>query len=91
MFRDWFNRRFSDPQIIILWFFLVSGFLFIFLLGEMLTPVFAGLIIAYLLEGIVGTLQKLRLPRNISVFLSFFVLTAFRVIAGRKERMVPHS
>ncbi len=73
MFRNWFNQRFSDPQIIILWFLLVSGFLVIFLLGKMLTPVFAGLIIAYLLEGIVGTLQRLKIPRNISVFLSFFL------------------
>ncbi len=73
MFRDWFNQRFSDPQIIILWLFLISGFLFIFFLGEMLTPVFAGLIIAYLLEGIVGTLQKLRVPRNISVFGTFYL------------------
>jgi putative permease len=84
MFRDWFNRRFSDPQIIILWFFLVSGFLFIFLLGEMLTPVFAGLIIAYLLEGIVATLQKLKIPRNISVFLSFllFIICSLLLLIG---------
>lgn len=84
MFRSWLNQRFSDPQIIILWFFLVSGFLFIFLLGEMLTPVFAGLIIAYLLEGIVGTLQKLKLPRNISVFLSFllFIICSLLLLVG---------
>ena len=84
MFRDWFNQRFSDPQIIILWFFLISGFLIIFLLGEMLAPVFAGLIIAFLLEGIVGTLQKFKIPRNISVFLSFllFIFCSFLLIGG---------
>jgi len=71
MLRDWFNQRFSDPQIIILWFFLLSGFLIIFLLGEMLTPVFAGLIIAYLLDGIVGSLQSLHIPRNFAVTISF--------------------
>ena len=84
MFRDWFNKRFSDPQIIILWFFLVSGFLIVFLLGGMLTPVFAGLIIAYLLEGIVGTLQKLKVHRNISVFLSFllFIICSLLLVVG---------
>ncbi|MBC2716874.1 MAG: AI-2E family transporter [Desulfobacteraceae bacterium] len=84
MFRDWFSQRFSDPQIIILWFFLVSGFLFIFLLGKMLTPVFAGLIIAYLLEGVVGTLQKFKIPRNISVFLSFlfFIICFLLLVVG---------
>lgn len=71
LLRDWFNEHFSDPQILILWFFLISGFLIIYIFGEMLTPVFAGLIIAYLLEGIVGVLVKLKIPRIISVLLTF--------------------
>jgi putative permease len=71
LLRDWFNKHFSDPQILILWFFLLAGFLIIYLLGEMLTPVFAGLVIAYLLEGLVGLLEKLKIPRIISVLLTF--------------------
>jgi putative permease len=71
LLRDWFNKHFSDPQIVILWFFLLAGFLIIYLLGEMLTPVFAGLVIAYLLEGIVGLLEKLKIPRFIGVLLTF--------------------
>jgi putative permease len=71
MLRDWFRIHFSDPQIIILWFFLISGFLIIYIFGEMLTPVFAGLIVAYLLEGIVGMLEKIKIPRLISVLLTF--------------------
>lgn len=84
MFREWFAQRFSDPQIVILWFFLISGFLIIFLLGEMLTPVFAGLIIAYLLEGVVVTFQRLKVPRNLSVYLSFllFILCALLLFVG---------
>ena len=84
MLRDWFNLRFSDPQIIILWFLLISGFLIILFLGEMLTPVFAGLIIAYLLEGIVGTFQKLKIPRKISVILSFllFIICSLLLLVG---------
>lgn len=73
MFREWFHQKFSDPQIIILWFLLVLGFSIIFLLGDMLVPVFAGLIIAYLLEGVVATLQRLKLPRGISVYISFLI------------------
>ncbi len=73
IFRDWIDQRFSDPQILILWFFLISGFLIIFLLGEMLTPVFAGLIIAYLLDGIVDILQGLKIPRKIAVIITFFL------------------
>lgn len=71
LLRQWFNEHFSDPQIIILWFFLISGFLIIYLFGEMLIPVFAGLIIAYLLEGIVGSLVKIKIPRIVSVLATF--------------------
>lgn len=71
--RDWFADRFSDPQIVILWALLVTGFLVIFLMGEMLQPVFAGLIIAYLLEGVVKSLEKIKMPRLISVILTFLM------------------
>lgn len=84
MFRDWFNRRFSDPQIVILWLFLISGFLFIFLFGKMLTPVFAGLIIAYLLDGIVDTLRTLKIPRKIAVIIVFllFLICLILLVIG---------
>jgi len=73
MFRDWAKKRFSDPQIVILWAFLIAGFLLILLLGDMLKPVFAGLVIAYLLEGVVLRLQRFRVPRKIAVVLAFTV------------------
>ncbi len=73
MFSEWFKNRFSDPQIIILWVFLIVGFLLVILLGDMLKPVLAGLVIAYLLEGIVLRLQRLKVPRKIAVFLAFAV------------------
>ena len=84
MFRNWVNQRFSDPQIIILWVLLISGFLIIVYLGDMLTPVFAGLIIAYLLEGVVATLQKIKIPRKISVLFAFliFIFCALLLLVG---------
>jgi len=84
MFREWFKSHFSDPQIVILWVFLIVGFLLIILLGDMLKPVFAGLVIAYLLEGAVNRLQWLKVPRNISVYLTFtvFVFCLLLLVIG---------
>lgn len=73
MIRDWFHQRFSDPQIVILWVLLIVGFLLVFLLGDMLKPVFAGLVIAYLLEGGVNRLEHFKVPRKIAVFIAFSV------------------
>lgn len=71
--KDWFELRLSDPQVAILWLILIGSFLFIFFLGKMLTPLFAGLIIAYLLEGMVHWFTRLRLPRNAAILLTFFL------------------
>jgi putative permease len=82
--KEWQNRYFSDPQVVILGFLLLVGFVFIFLLGNMLIPVFASIVIAYLLEGIVSMLQRCRIPRMasvISVFLLFIACLLFLIVA----------
>jgi len=74
IFRDWTRRYFSDPQMIILGLMLLLGFAIVFLLGKILMPVFASIVIAYLLEGMVAYLQRWKAPRMVAVvivFLSF--------------------
>ncbi len=68
---DWFKRILSDPQFVILGVLLVVGLLSILFLGKMLAPVFASVIVAYLLEGLVNRLQSFRVPRMVSVVLVF--------------------
>lgn len=71
VFRNWLNRYLSDPQLVILAFLLVVGFLLIYTLGEMLAPVIASIIIAYLLEGMVERLEKFKIPRRLAVVIVF--------------------
>ncbi len=75
-FRDWMDRHFSDPQILILSFLLIVGFIVIFMLGGMLIPVFASLVIAYLLDGIIGRLAFLKIPRFAAVLIVFLLFLA---------------
>jgi putative permease len=69
--RNWINRYFSDPQLVILGFLLLLGFGLVFWLGEMLVPVFIAVIIAYLLDGVVGWMQRHHLPRLVAVGVVF--------------------
>jgi putative permease len=78
--RDWTNRHFSDPQVIILAFLLIAGFLFIITMGDMLMPVLAGAVIAYLLEGIVALLERYRSPRLVAVILVFLLFMACLIL-----------
>ena len=74
---DWFRRVLTDPQTVILVVLLVVCTAVILLMGEMLTPVIAGIIIAYLLEGLVSLLQKRHIPRFPAVLIVFFLFIAF--------------
>lgn len=75
--QTWFHRYFSDPEAILLLVVLIVGFGLVVLMGGILAPVFASIVIAYLLEWIVIHLQKYKVPRLLAVwlvFLSFFGL-----------------
>ncbi|MCX8049484.1 MAG: hypothetical protein N3A55_07470 [Methylohalobius sp.] len=52
----WIRRIFPTPQAIALSVLLALGFLAVVWLSDMLMPVFAALVIAYLLEGLVTML-----------------------------------
>ena len=70
---SWFRRTFADPQVVILGIVLVVGVAVIVGLGRMLAPVFASIVIAYLLEAAVVQLQRTGLPRLASVTLVFLL------------------
>lgn len=78
--KDWIDRYFSDPQVISLAAVLVGGFAIVYFAGGMLAPVFASIVIAYLLESLVGLIERSRLPRLVAVlvvFLAFMALLLF--------------
>jgi len=74
---DWFRRQFSDPQVVILVVLLLIGVTTILMLGNMLAPVLASAVIAYLLEGLVGMMERWKIPRIIAVLLVFLIFLAF--------------
>lgn len=73
----WFKRHFSDPQVVILAVLIIIVTVVILMLGNMLAPVLASVVIAYVLEGLVGILQRFRVPRLIAVLLVFFGFIIF--------------
>jgi putative permease len=75
--KDWVRRYFSDPQVVILAVFLVTGIATFLFAGRHLVPVIASLIIAYLLEGVTQSLQRIGAPRMLAVgtvFAIFFLV-----------------
>jgi len=79
LLRDWFRRSFSDPQVVILGLFLVVGVAIVVGLGAWLAPMFASIVIAYLLEAIVRWLQRIGMPRMVAVIVVFLLFIAVLV------------
>ncbi|GMR20025.1 MAG: AI-2E family transporter [Gammaproteobacteria bacterium] len=76
---DWLRRYFSDPQAVYLAVLLVLGFSIVIFMGGMLLPVFASIVIAYLLDGLVIFLDMHGSKRTHAVMLVFLVFLAFLV------------
>jgi len=69
--RDWIQRYFSDEEAVVLAVLLVLGFTVVLTLGGMLAPVLAGLVLAFLMHGLVSLLERLRVPEGGAVALVF--------------------
>jgi putative permease len=79
--REWYERYFSDPQVVILGVLLLIGFVVMFTVGQMIAPVLAAVVIAYLLDGVVEKFQRLGAPRVSAVTLVFVLFMSFLVFA----------
>lgn len=75
--KKWYRRHFSDPEAVILLLTVVFICVFVLNTGVLLAPVYASLVIAYLLQGSVTRLDTWHLPHILSV--SLVSLLAFGV------------
>jgi len=82
----WIKKYFSDPEGVILAILLILGFAIVIFMGEMLAPLLAGVVLAYLLEGIVGVLERKNVSRMIAVssvftcFIAVILLLVFGLL-----------
>lgn len=74
--QGWLNRYFSDPQVVIFWFIILGVGVLVFKFGNILIPVFASIVIAYLLDGMILRLQRFKIPRIGSVLIVFIIFLA---------------
>jgi len=77
--REWIRRHLSDPQVVGLAVLLLVGLAVVTFLGSMLVPVFASIVLAYLLEGLVRALVRYGVGRRIAVvgvYLVFMICLA---------------
>ena len=81
VFKGWLHRYLSDQEAVVLLILLILGFVVILTMGSMLAPVLAGLVLAYLMQGLVSWLERRKLSHRWSVNLVFSAfITAFLIV-----------
>ena len=71
--KQWFKRHFSDPEAVILLFSLAFLFALLQLFGRVLAPLIASIVIAYLLDGLIGRMERCKIPHKLSVIVVFLL------------------
>ncbi len=78
----WLNEHFSNEEAIYLVFLILAIAVVIASLGGVLAPVLTGLVIAFLLQGLVKSLEGLKLPRSGAVYLTFLLFLSAVLVAA---------
>ena len=78
----WFNRYFSDPEAVLLFILLLVSFTLIISMGDILIPVFVGIVITYLLQWWVVWLEKYKVPHVFAYYLVFLGFLAIFVASA---------
>lgn len=78
---SWINRHFANEEAIYLVVFIMLSMVVVLTMGRMLAPVFTGLIIAFLLQGMVTPLIRRRVPELVAVALAFVIFMGALIAA----------
>lgn len=80
IFARWVDRYFADEEAILIAVLLVSSVLVLITLGVVLAPMIAAIIIAFLLQGVVGKLEQWGVKHLLAVCAAFLILVSAIVL-----------
>jgi putative permease len=71
IFRRWVARYLAHEEAVALLAVMLLSIATVLLIGDIMAPVIAGVIIAFLLQGLVTALQRRRIPARIAMLIAF--------------------
>ncbi|MBB1274666.1 MULTISPECIES: AI-2E family transporter [Psychromonas] len=81
---QWYKTRFSDPNLSVLFLLLLFSFIVIYLFGNILTPLFVAIVLAYLLDWPVTHLMRFKINRTLAtlIVMALFISVAMFAFLG---------
>jgi putative permease len=80
-FNKWFNQLFGDEESLILLLLLIGGVTLVVLMGDILAPLIAAVIFAFLLQGVDSFLRRWGVSERISLWLCYAMFISIFVIS----------
>ena len=99
LIQQWLQQRLADTQLMMLLATLLTILLLILSLGDVLAPVFFAIALAYVLDGVVQLLVRMRMPHLLAVALvcvgamlivMFALLAVLPLLSEQIVRLVQH-
>ncbi len=73
VFKTWVDRYFSDEEAVVLLLIIGLGLGFVMLWGDIMAPVIASVILAYVLQGFIAYLVSKGINKTLAVYLAFII------------------
>jgi putative permease len=80
LFEKWYQRKFSDPDALMLLIFILIVSIVLLVWSGFLMPVLVAIVLAYLLDGVVTKLSSYQLSRGLSTVLVMLLFIGFTFI-----------
>lgn len=71
--RSWIERYLSDEEALLFALLLALAIVVILTMGHLLAPLLTGLVLAFVMQGLINFLARCRVPRNIALSLTFLM------------------
>ena len=80
LLNDWYQKHFNDPQVAILALLLFIGTMVLYFFGDVLAPLLAAIMIAYLLDGVVTLLKDKGFPNIFAIIITYSIFIIVLII-----------
>ena len=84
IFEKWYRRYLFEEESVLLLVLLTVAVLLLVTIGDILTPVLAAIVLAYLMQGMASQLQRHGMPKSLGVAIAYlvFISVFFGVTLG---------
>lgn len=71
--KGWLDKYLSDEEAVLFAILLLLVFIIILTMGNLLAPVLTGLVLAFVMQGLITYLTRLRVPNSVAIPVTFFM------------------